>query len=103
MGFDIAGPEDGFLPARHREAFDYLAGEFFPVTVHAGEAAGIDSIRSAVLDGRDVVVKVARSPRSSEGVQLHAEALRELAALPATDAARHLLPQLLQLLPLLQL
>jgi adenosine deaminase len=52
VGFDIAGPEDGFLPARHREAFDYLAGEFFPVTVHAGEAAGIDSIRSAVLDGR---------------------------------------------------
>ena len=52
VGFDIAGPEDGFLPARHREAFDYLATEFFPVTVHAGEAAGLDSIRSALLDGR---------------------------------------------------
>ncbi|WP_125132658.1 adenosine deaminase [Microbacterium sp. 10M-3C3] len=52
VGFDIAGPEDGFLPARHREAFDYLAGEFLPVTVHAGEAAGLESIRSAVLDGR---------------------------------------------------
>lgn len=52
VGFDIAGPEDGFLPSRHREAFDYLAGEFFPVTVHAGEAAGIDSIRSALIDGR---------------------------------------------------
>lgn len=51
-GFDIAGPEDGFLPARHREAFDYLASQFFPVTVHAGEAAGVDSIRSALLDGR---------------------------------------------------
>lgn len=52
VGFDIAGPEDGFLPSRHRAAFDYLAGEFFPVTVHAGEAAGLDSIRSALLDGR---------------------------------------------------
>ena len=52
VGFDIAGPEDGFLPSRHREAFDYLASEFFPVTVHAGEAAGLDSIRSALLDGR---------------------------------------------------
>ncbi|HWI29872.1 MAG TPA: adenosine deaminase [Microbacterium sp.] len=51
-GFDIAGPEDGFLPSRHREAFDYLASEFFPVTVHAGEAAGLDSIRSALIDGR---------------------------------------------------
>lgn len=52
VGFDIAGPEDGFLPARHRDAFDYLAANFFPVTVHAGEAAGLDSIRSALLDGR---------------------------------------------------
>lgn len=52
VGFDIAGPEDGFMPARHREAFDYLASEFFPVTVHAGEAAGLESIRSALLDGR---------------------------------------------------
>lgn len=52
VGFDIAGPEDGFPPSRHREAFDYLAGEFFPVTVHAGEAAGLASIRSALLDGR---------------------------------------------------
>lgn len=52
VGFDIAGPEDGFPPSNHRAAFDYLAGQFFPVTVHAGEAAGLDSIRSAVLDGR---------------------------------------------------
>lgn len=52
VGFDIAGAEDGFLPARHRAAFDYLAQEFFPTTVHAGEAAGLDSIRSALIDGR---------------------------------------------------
>ncbi|WP_396642797.1 adenosine deaminase [Microbacterium sp.] len=52
VGFDIAGPEDGFPPSRLRETFDYLASEFFPVTVHAGEAAGIDSIRSALIDGR---------------------------------------------------
>jgi adenosine deaminase len=52
VGFDIAGPEDGFPPSRLREAFDYLASQFFPTTVHAGEAAGVDSIRSALLDGR---------------------------------------------------
>ncbi|ALJ19343.1 adenosine deaminase [Microbacterium sp. No. 7] len=52
VGFDIAGAEDGFPASRHRAAFDYLASEFFPVTVHAGEAAGLDSIRSALLDGR---------------------------------------------------
>ena len=52
VGFDIAGPEDGFPASNHRAAFDYLAAHFFPVTVHAGEAAGLDSIRSALIDGR---------------------------------------------------
>lgn len=52
VGFDIAGAEDGFPASNHRAAFDYLASEFFPVTVHAGEAAGLDSIRSALIDGR---------------------------------------------------
>lgn len=51
-GFDLAGPEDGFSPANHRPALEYLAQNFMPVTLHAGEAAGIDSIRSALLDGR---------------------------------------------------
>ncbi|WP_083459076.1 adenosine deaminase [Jiangella muralis] len=52
VGFDIAGPEAGFPPSDHREAFDLLAGELFPVTVHAGEADGVGSIRSAIVDGR---------------------------------------------------
>ena len=52
VGFDLAGAEDGFLPSRHRPAFDYLAEQFFPTTVHAGEGAGLASIRSALIDGR---------------------------------------------------
>ncbi|MGV2985855.1 adenosine deaminase [Microbacterium sp. AGC85] len=52
VGFDIAGPEDGYPASDHREAFELLAENFFPVTVHAGEAAGLASIRSALLDGR---------------------------------------------------
>lgn len=52
VGFDIAGAEDGFLPARFREAFTYLAQNNFPATVHAGEAAGLESIQSALVDGR---------------------------------------------------
>ena len=30
VGFDIAGPEDGFLPSRHTAAFDYLAVGVLP-------------------------------------------------------------------------
>lgn len=52
VGFDIAGAEQGFLPSRHKLAFDYLASELFPVTVHAGEADGIESIKDAIVSGR---------------------------------------------------
>lgn len=52
VGFDIAGAEAGYPPSRHRAAFDYLASAWFPVTVHAGEADGVESIRSALFDGR---------------------------------------------------
>ncbi|MCD7102395.1 adenosine deaminase [Pseudoclavibacter sp. 13-3] len=52
VGFDLAGPEKGFLPSRHHEALDYLARSFFPTTVHAGEADGLASIVSALIDGR---------------------------------------------------
>jgi adenosine deaminase len=52
VGFDIAGAEKGFLPSRHKIAFDYLAEELFPVTVHAGEADGIESIKDAIVSGR---------------------------------------------------
>lgn len=52
VGFDIAGAEKGFPPSKHKLAFDYLASEMFPVTIHAGEADGIDSIKDAVVSGR---------------------------------------------------
>lgn len=51
VGFDIAGPEKGFPPSNHRTAFDFLRDKYFPVTVHAGEADGLASIRSALVDG----------------------------------------------------
>jgi len=52
VGFDIAGPERGFPPSRFTDTFRFLHEEGFPVTVHAGEADGLDSIRSAIVDGR---------------------------------------------------
>ena len=52
VGFDIAGPEAGFPASGQQPAFDLLAAEWFPVTVHAGEADGLESIRGALLDGR---------------------------------------------------
>lgn len=48
VGFDIAGAEDGFPPSRHASAFRTLRDASFPTTVHAGEAAGLDSIAEAL-------------------------------------------------------
>ena len=52
VGFDIAGPEKGFLPINHQAAFEYLAEQLFPITVHAGEGDGVASIRDAIVSGR---------------------------------------------------
>ncbi|MGY1988612.1 adenosine deaminase [Blastococcus sp. SYSU DS0669] len=50
VGFDLAGPEDGFPPDRIPAAIALLDRAGAHRTVHAGEAAGIGSIVAA-LDG----------------------------------------------------
>ncbi len=52
VGFDIAGPEKGFPPSMHKTAFDFLADQLMPITVHAGEADGLSSIKDAIVTGR---------------------------------------------------
>jgi len=46
--FDIAGPEDGFPPTQHLEAFDMIRQANFHLTIHAGEAFGPPSIWEAI-------------------------------------------------------
>ena len=48
VGFDIAGPESGFPPTLQQETFAYLKRADFPFTIHAGEAAGPESIELAI-------------------------------------------------------
>jgi adenosine deaminase len=62
VGFDLAGPEAGFPPDRIPAAIGVLDGARAHRTVHAGEAAGIDSIVAA-LDG-------ARAERLGHGVRI---------------------------------
>ncbi len=80
VGFDIAGAEDGFPASRLAGAFTYLAEHQFPATVHAGEAAGLDSIVDALVAGRalrlghgvriaeDITIEFAGSDSTSEEV-----------------------------------
>ncbi len=48
VGFDIAGPEKGFPPTRHLDAFHLVQRENFHSTIHAGELFGLPSIWEAL-------------------------------------------------------
>lgn len=48
VGFDIAGPEDGYPPDDHVAAFQFCQRENFHITIHAGEAYGLRSIWKAI-------------------------------------------------------
>jgi adenosine deaminase len=47
-GFDVAGPEAGYPPADHLDAFHLVQRENFHATLHAGEAFGLPSIWQAI-------------------------------------------------------
>lgn len=47
VGFDLAGPEDGYPPDDHLEAFRLCHEAGLQVTIHAGEAFGTESMRRA--------------------------------------------------------
>lgn len=71
VGFDAAGPEAGFPAALQRGAFDLLQSEWFPATVHAGEADGLDSIRGALIDGH--ALRLGHGVRIAEDITLEGE------------------------------
>jgi adenosine deaminase len=48
VGFDIAGPEEGYPPSRHLDAFQQIARANFHITIHAGEGYGLPSIWEAL-------------------------------------------------------
>jgi adenosine deaminase len=48
VGFDIAGPEAGYRPTRHLDAFELVRRENFHITIHAGESFGPPSIWEAL-------------------------------------------------------
>ncbi|MCR5443251.1 MAG: adenosine deaminase [Sphaerochaetaceae bacterium] len=48
VGFDLAGDEKGNPPKDHIDAFQYIRNKNFNITIHAGEAFGLDSIWQAI-------------------------------------------------------
>jgi len=48
LAFDLAGGEAGRPPGKHKAAFDRALDGYLGITVHAGEAAGADSVAEAI-------------------------------------------------------
>ena len=48
VAFDLAGGEAGRPPGKHRAAFDVALDGYLGITVHAGEAAGAESVAEAI-------------------------------------------------------
>jgi adenosine deaminase len=48
VGFDLAGGESGFPPKKHVDAFQAIERANFYITIHAGEAFGLESIWQAL-------------------------------------------------------
>ena len=68
VAFDLAGPEAGFPPSLFADTLDRLQREWMPVTIHAGEADGLASISSAILDGH--ALRLGHGVRIADDVQL---------------------------------
>ncbi|MCB1254302.1 MAG: adenosine deaminase [Austwickia sp.] len=75
-GFDIAGPEDGYPAVAHAAAFDLVRAGGGHCTAHAGEAAGPESIRQALM--------VCGAERLGHGVRIVAD----IADLSWSDGSR---------------
>ncbi len=70
VGFDLAGGEAGRPPEVHAEAFDLALRGNLGITVHAGEAAGAESIAMAI--------RRCHANRLGHGTRLHEDpALRD--------------------------
>jgi adenosine deaminase len=81
VGFDIAGPEAGYRPTRHLDAFELVRRENFHITIHAGESFGLPSIWEALqICGAE---RLGHGVRIIDDITVHADgsvALGRLAA-----------------------
>lgn len=77
VGFDLAGPEAGYPASMHQPALQLLRSNDFNVTIHAGEAAGLESIKSAIEDGH--AKRLGHGIRVADGVDLSGAELDPIA------------------------
>ncbi|MDC7226455.1 MAG: adenosine deaminase [Spirochaetales bacterium] len=79
VGFDIAGDEHGHPPKRHLDAFQHIRNKNFNITIHAGEAFGVESIWQALqICGTH---RIGHATRLLEDMVVHGTRIEKLGSL----------------------
>ncbi|HEX3629368.1 MAG TPA: adenosine deaminase [Candidatus Dormibacteraeota bacterium] len=67
IGFDLAGDEAGHPPILHEDAFRVARSLGLNITIHAGEAAGPESVRQAISMG---ATRLGHGVRAQEDIEV---------------------------------
>ncbi len=79
VGFDLAGDEYGHPPKKHLDAFEYIRSKNFNITIHAGEAFGVESIWQAVqICGAH---RIGHATRLMEDMTVHGTRIEQMGSL----------------------
>lgn len=79
VGFDLAGDEYGHPPKKHLDAFEFIRRMNFNITIHAGEAFGIESIWQAIqLCGAH---RIGHATRLLEDMSVHGTRIEKMGSL----------------------
>src|SRR6202022_2228484 len=86
VGFDLAGDEAGHPPILHEDAFRVARSLGLNITIHAGEAAGPESVRQAISMGAVRLGHGVRAQEDSEVVAMIKEHGVQLDMAPTSNA-----------------
>jgi adenosine deaminase len=86
IGFDLAGDEAGHPPILHEDAFRVARSLGMNITIHAGEAAGPESIRQAISMGAVRLGHGVRAEEDEEVIAMIKENAVQLDMAPTSNA-----------------
>jgi adenosine deaminase len=86
VGFDLAGDEAGHPPILHEDAFRVARSLGLNITIHAGEAAGPESVRQAISMGAVRLGHGVRAQEDAEVVAMIREENIQLDMAPTSNA-----------------
>jgi adenosine deaminase len=86
VGFDLAGDEAGHPPILHEDAFRVARSLGLSITIHAGEAAGPESVRQAIAMGAVRLGHGVRAQEDSDVIAMIQENGIELDMAPTSNA-----------------